>query len=329
MSFKSLKQNAKANFEKLANQLQKEQAGSYAGDDGDRFLKVTRDKGGNASILLRFLPGLEEEDFLSYVKYYSHGFKGPTGKWYIEDSLTSLGKPDPVGEYNSRLWNSVDSDESPQRKLVRLNKRRLHYVSNVYVMKNSVEPQYDGTVKLYKYGMKIFDKINDKMFPKFDDQEAFNPFDIYTGANFRLRVSTIKEGNNNYPNYDKSAFDNPSALSDDESLLESVYNGQQSLKSFVDPKNYKSYDELRAKFIQVMGLTEAEFEAGVLPGSGARSASRTQAAAAPWEDEVETAPVRTRAAPERQAASSKPAPTKAAKTEDDDDLAFFRDLAED
>lgn len=318
MSFKSLKQNSKSSFDSLAKKIQENNSKGYS-DGDDRFLKVERDKGGNASIQLRFLPPTDGED-TPFIKYYTHGFKGPTGLWYIENSLTSLGKDDALGQYNSKLWNSVDSDETPERKQVRATKRRLHYVSNVYVIKSHNDPSVDGTVRLYKYGAKIFDKINDKMFPTYDDEASFNPFDFWGGANFRLRVSTIQEGNNKYPNYDKSTFDNPSALFDDDDMLESIWKQQFKLQEFLAPSAYKSYDELRDKVIKVLGLTEAEFEAGVLPGK-LKPRGRIV-------DDIDDTPVE-RPARKPKSAPPKEEPSVSDDGDDDDFLASFKRMADD
>jgi len=193
----------------------------------------------------------EGED-LPWVRYWDHGFKGPTGMWYIENSLTSIGQTDPVGELNSRLWNSgIESDKDRARD----QKRRLHYVVNALVVSDPSNPDNEGKVFLYKFGKKIFDKIMDVMQPSFADEQAVNPFDFWEGADFKLKIRQV-EG---YRNYDKSEFASPSPLSDDDSELEAIYGKLNSLTEFTDPKNYKSYDELKAKLMRVLG---EEVEAG-------------------------------------------------------------------
>ncbi len=213
--------------------------------DDDRVWKPTVDKAGNGYAVLRFLPAKEGED-LPWVRYWDHGFKGPTGQWYIENSLTSIGQPDPVGELNSRLWNSgVEADKEKARS----QKRRLHYVVNALVVQDPSAPHNEGRVVLYKFGKKIFDKIMDVMQPQFADEQPVNPFDFWEGADFKLKIRQV-EG---YRNYDKSEFASPSAMSDDEARLEGVYNQLHSLSEFTEPKNYKSYDELKAKLSRVLG----------------------------------------------------------------------------
>ena len=212
----------------------------------DRIWKPTVDKAGNGYAVLRFLPAGEGQD-LPWARYWDHGFKGPTGMWYIENSLTSIGQTDPLGELNSKLWNTgLEEDKETARK----QKRRLHYVVNALVVEDPSSPQNDGKVVLYKFGKKIFDKIMDVMQPSFADEKAVNPFDFWEGANFKLKIRQV-EG---YRNYDKSEFANPSALHEsDEAKLETLYNSMHDLSEFTDPKNYKTYDELKAKLAKVLG----------------------------------------------------------------------------
>ena len=241
--------NLKSNRDQIAKLIQAaDQAGggekkSYA---DDRIWKPTVDKAGNGYAVLRFLPSGEGQE-LPWVRYWDHGFKGPTGLWYIENSLTSIGQPDPVGELNSRLWNSgVESDKDKARD----QKRRLHYVVNMLVLQDPSNPTNEGKVFLYKFGKKIFDKLMDSMQPEFADESPVNPFDFWEGADFKLKIRNV-EG---YRNYDKSEFAAPTALYDaDDTKLEAVYNQLHDLSEFSDPKNYKSYDELKAKLARVLG----------------------------------------------------------------------------
>ena len=251
MSFENLKRN-RDQISKLVAEAEKAGGGgntekkSYA---DERIWKPTVDKAGNGYAVLRFLPAAEGQD-LPWVRYWDHGFKGPTGLWYIENSLTSIGKPDPVGELNSRLWNSgIESDKERARS----QKRRLHYVTNVMVVSDPSAPQNEGKVMIYKFGKKIFDKIMDMMNPSFQDETPVNPFDFWEGADFKLKIRNV----DGYRNYDKSEFSSPAALFEsDESKLETTYNQLHDLGEFTDPKNYKSYDELKAKMMRVLGEEE-------------------------------------------------------------------------
>jgi hypothetical protein len=248
MSFDTLKKTSASAISKLVDAAEKLNApkGNYGNED---YWTPTVDKAGNGYAVIRFLPAKEGED-LPWVRFWDHGFKGPNGQWYIENSLTSIDLPDPVSEANSVLWNSgIESDKDT----VRLRKRRLHYVSNIEVISDSGNPANDGKICRYKYGKKIFDKINDVMQPQFKDETPVNPFDFWTGANFKLKIRQV-EG---YRNYDKSEFDKPSEYRNgDEAQLKEVYDNLPSLQEIVDPKNFKPYAELKAKFLRVIGQGE-------------------------------------------------------------------------
>jgi len=247
MSFSNMKSNSSSAISKLLA------AAEAAGGGGEkksyvdeRKWKPTVDKAGNGYAVLRFLPAAEGQD-VPWVRYWDHGFKGPTGRWYIEKSLTSIGKDDPVSELNSRLWNSGRDED---KEVARSQKRRLHYVSNVYVVSDPGNPDNEGKVFMYEYGKKIFDKIMDVMQPQFQDEQPVNPFDFWGGADFKLKIRNV-EG---YRNYDKSEFADPSQLlGGDDTQLEAVYNQLHNLGEFTDPTFYKSYAELSKKLYEVLG----------------------------------------------------------------------------
>ena len=218
----------------------------------DRFWKLERDKSGNGAAVIRFLPTSEVDgDSVPWVRIFSHGFKGPTGKWYIENSLTTLGQKDPVGEFNTQLWNATTDENSWQRKQAKEQKRRLSYISNIYVVSDPKNPENEGKVFLFKYGKKIFDKITMLMNPEFEGDTPVNPFDFWSGANFKLRIRTV----DGYPNYDQSTFDAAKPLLPDDDQLEQLWKKQYSLKEFIDPKNFKSYDDLKKKLEDVLGTS--------------------------------------------------------------------------
>lgn len=215
----------------------------------DRMWKPTVDKAGNGYAVIRFLPAGEGEE-LPWVRYWDHGFKGSTGRWYIEKSLTSIGQQDPVSELNSQLWNSGRDED---KEIARQRKRRLHHVSNILVVSDSANPENEGKVFLYEYGKKIMDKIMDVMQPQFADETPINPFDFWGGANFKLKIRQV-EG---YRNYDKSEFDSATELfGGDEAQLEGVYNKLYKLSEFTDAESYKTYAELKKKLYEVIGETE-------------------------------------------------------------------------
>ena len=245
MSFSNLKRNR----DQISKLLKAAESNSGSSEKksyvDDRIWKPTVDQAGNGYSVIRFLPASEGAE-LPWVRFWDHGFKGPTGLWYIENSLTSIGQADPVGELNSRLWNSGnDADKEKARN----QKRRLHYVSNIFVKSDPGNPTNEGKVFIFKFGKKIFDKIMDVMQPQFADEDPINPFDFWEGADFKLKIRNV-EG---YRNYDKSEFAGQSALSEDDTKLEDVYNKMYGLKEFVDPTNYKTYDELKEKLNRVLG----------------------------------------------------------------------------
>ena len=244
--------SGKKSLETLTSELNKLNGNQGEKKADDRFWYPDVDKAGNGYAVIRFLPAPGDED-VPFVRIWTHGFKGPTGQWYIENSLTTIGRPDPVGEMNSKLWNMSTDDDSPSRKQARNQKRKLGFVSNVYIIQDSLNPENNGKVFLFRYGKKIFDKINEAMNPQFADEDPMNPFDLWTGATFKLKIRNV-EG---YRNYDKSEFANPSPLFDDDEQMEAIWKQEHSLQAFLAPSNFKSYDELKAKLDKVLGLDGA------------------------------------------------------------------------
>ena len=299
-SFANLKKNSKSSFDKLTAELSKLNKAAIPNNDEENFWRPDVDKAGNGYSVVRFLPAPEGED-VPFVRIWDHGFQGPGG-WYIEKSLTTLGQKDPVSEYNSELWNSgVEANKD----IVRKQKRRLTFISNVYIVKDTLHPENEGQIKLFKYGKKIFDKLNAAMNPEFEDENPLNPFDLWKGADFKIKIRNV-EG---YRNYDKSEFDESSKIFDDESQIEELWNSYANsdghkLQSFIDPSKFKSYDELKAKLHRVLAL-----DSGNHPSVN--------------KDPVESAPppVEKKAEPKKQAAA-------VTSDDDDDAMDFFKKLAE-
>lgn len=244
MSFADLKKQSKLGTlnDKLMNQLDKLNEKS-SGED-DRIWKPTRDKTGNGYAVIRFLPQCQGEEE-PFIKIYSHGFQGPGG-WYIENSLTTFNQADPVAEYNRELWNT---GTDANKDIVRKQKRKLNYYSNIFVISDPAKPENEGKVFLFRYGKKIFDKINSAIKPEFADETPVNVFDFWEGANFKLKIKTVDR----YPNYDSSTFDSPSALFDDDSKLEKIWKSQFSLAELVEPSKFKTYEELKKRLDMVLG----------------------------------------------------------------------------
>ena len=298
-----------SDFGKIANEFEKVANPQSESKQDDRFWKLEPDKAGNATAVIRFLPKTvkivnseEVTDELPWIRIFSHGFQGPTGKWYIENSLTTFGEEDPVGVLNSKLWNSgIEADKETARK----QKRRLHYVANVLIVSDPKNPANEGQVKLFKFGKKIFDKIMDKARPTFEDEEPVNVFDFWEGADFKLRMRKV-EG---YPNYDQSVFLEKAPVAEDDDSILAVANKQYLLKELLDRKNFKTYDELARKLAIVLETTSPK--------------SVTAASIADDDDYV---------APVHQKAEAKKTEVKiqtSTDAEDDDEeaMAFFKRIA--
>ena len=268
----------------------------------ERIWKPVMDKTGNGFAIIRFLPAPKGEE-LPWVKLWNHAFQGPTGQWYIENSLTTISQNDPVSELNTKFWNSgVESDKEIARK----QKRKLQYYSNIYVVKDSANPENEGKVFLYRFGKKIFDKIMETMQPAFEDETPVNPFDFWEGANFKLKLRKV----DGYWNYDKSEFETPSALFDKDDELEKLWETQYSLSEFTAPTNFKSYDELQTRLNTVLsGTTKVGNVTDMQTGSA-------------FDDSPSVATV--------VDTKEEPAPTVSmSNTEDDDDtMSYFEKLAE-
>ena len=241
-SFGDLKKKSKSGIEDLIKKMEDQTKAKDYKDD--RFWRPEQDKSGNGFAIIRFLPPVDGED-VPWVKMYNHAFQGPGG-WYIENSLTSIGQKDPVGELNNQLWNSgLESDKD----LARIRKRKLTYIANIYVVSDPANPQNEGKVFLYKFGTKIFEKIQEAMKPEFNDEEPINPFDFWKGANFRIKIRKV----GGFTNYDKSEFDSQSVLSDDDAKLEKIWKSQHALLPLVDASNFKTYEELKSRMYEVLG----------------------------------------------------------------------------
>ena len=244
MSFADLKKQSSIGSltQKLVKEVEK--MNTTSGGDDERLWKPELDKTSNGFAIIRFLPAPENED-LPWAKMYSHAFQGPGG-WYIENSLTTLGQKDPVSEHNRELWNT-GSDKD--KETVRKQKRKLSYFSNIYVVKDPVNPHNEGKVFLFKYGKKIFDKVMAAMQPEFEDESPINPFDFWQGANFKLKIRKV----DGYWNYDKSEFESLAPLLDDDDALEALWKKQYSLTELVSASQFKSYDDLDKRLKNVLG----------------------------------------------------------------------------
>ena len=292
MSFANLKRNRNSIADLVSAGVTNTEKKNY-GDD--RQWKATVDKAGNGYAVLRFLPAPEGNE-TPWARFWDHGFKGPTGQWMIERSLTSIGQPCPISEANSALWNSGNEDD---KNIARDRKRRLHYVSNVLIVSDPSNPSNEGKVMLYTFGKKIHDKIMDVMQPQFQDEAPLNPYDMWEGADFKLKIRNV-EG---YRDYGKSEFGSQSALLDgDDEKLEELYAKTYDLSEYTDPSEYKTYEELSARLALVLGETR--------PVTAAHAVALDTQSPAP--------------AP---ASAPQPAIASTAVSDDDDTMAYFSSLA--
>jgi len=241
-TFKDFKNKSKTSINDLMKKLDESTKKDYR---DDRFWRPEPDKMGNGFAIIRFLPAGNGDD-APWVKLFSHAFQGPGG-WYIENSLTTMNQKDPVSELNTQLWNTGSEED---KNIARNRKRKTTYISNILVIKDEANPQNEGKMFLFKYGTKIFDKIQEKMKPEFKDEEPINPFDFWSGCNFKLKMRKI----GGYTNYDKSEFDSSTPLyNGDDNKIEGIWNQLNSLSEFVSPNNFKSYDELKKRLYDVLG----------------------------------------------------------------------------
>ena len=245
MSFANMKRES-GNLDKLTKAIEALNTTSEGSSNKENFWKPEIDKAGNGYAVIRFLPAPPaEEDGLPWVKLFNHGFQGPGG-WLIDNCLTTKNEKCPVCEHNSTLWNSgIEANKEVARK----QKRKLSYIANIYIVEDSKHPENEGKVFLFKFGKKIFDKISEAMNPQFEDEKAVNPFDLWKGANFKLKIRKV-EG---YQNYDKSEFETAAPLLDDDTELEKVWKSEYSLKEYLSDGEFKSYDELKDRLTKVLG----------------------------------------------------------------------------
>ena len=306
MSFENLKKQSKLGSltAKLVKEVEKMNTSSSSTDD--RFWSLTVDKAQNGYAVIRFLPAPADED-LPFVKIYSHAFQGNSG-WLIDTCLTTLNQKCPVCEHNSTLWNNgTDAGKEVARK----QKRKLTYVSNIYVVKDPANPENEGKVFLFKYGKKIFDKITEAMQPEFEDESPIDPFDFWKGANFKLKAKNI----DGYRNYDSSEFASQSALLDDDDAMEAIWKKQYSLADFMSPSEFKTYEELKKRLSSVLGAKNTRIDEEV-----ESEEEYTRGSTKDLDDDLRS-----------ELNNLQPTRRAAAPVEDDDDdaLSYFARLAED
>lgn len=313
ISFKDLKKKREENFNKINSKLKSVAEPSFNAID-ERFWKPVVDKEQNGYAVIRFLPTTAEDlekgpkdsngdsEALPFVKYWDHGFEGPAG-WYIENSLSSIGLPDPCGEMNARLWSTGLKENkdfvsgTPSRSG---SKRRLHFISNIFIASHPAKKEDEGKVFLFQYGKKIFDKLNEASNPKFPHLKPINPFDLWEGANFRLCIKKV----DGYRSYSDSSFDVKGPILDDDVALEKIWKSQYPLLPFLDPSKFKTYEVLSQRLKLIMGE---------------RTAPVTQRA----EDQTPIPSIKSKTAPRQEEEQTPPFDIG---EEDEEGLDFFKNL---
>lgn len=323
MDLAQLRKMRNTDFSKISNEFEKMVNPEVKSYGDDRFWKLEVDKAGNGTAVIRFLPrtvktvdGKDVMDELPWVRVFNHGFQGPTGRWFIEDCPTTLGESCPVCEQNSGYWNSgIEADKEIARK----QKRKLAYIANVYIVSDPKHPENEGQVRLFRFGKKIFDKIMDKARPTFEDEDPVNVFDLWEGADFKLRQRKV-EG---YPNYDQSTFGSPSAIAESEEDILEIVNRQYLLKDFVDPSKFKSYDELSKKLEAVLNSkpvgSAREFESADDDGDTTKVAQNA----------VRTVDTKRTSIPTSNSKASLQSDSGDSDDDDGDTMAYFRNLVND
>lgn len=311
--FASFKKNSKTAAATLATRLEKvAKGGGENSYKDDRFWQPEVDKTGNGYAVIRFLPAPPKED-LPWVRVFSHGFQKTKGigPWFIENCPTTIGQKCPVCEANNELWASGAEDD---KNIARNRKRKLSYISNIMVIEDPVNPANNGKVFLYRYGKKIFDKINDKINPQYKDEDPINPFDFWQGANFKIKIRNVED----YRNYDKSEFSAPSPLLEGKDKeLEALWKTEYSLQEFVKPDQFKSYGELKTKLHFVLNGSSSDRAENMQPDEDEDAPAKS--------DFKPKFPSKEPKAPGREA---KPKNEKPLDEESDDAMAYFKSLAE-
>jgi hypothetical protein len=313
VNFAELKNNRKAQAENLAKQLQAQN--TKQNYDDDTYWQPTVDKAGNGLAIIRFLPPPpNEEDAL--IRYWEHGFNvvhGDKKRWYIEKCLTTLGQDDPVVEMNNQLYESGDKENI---QLAKDRKRKLYYVANILVIDDKGAPENNGKVFRFKFGKKIYDKINEMLHPTFEDDAPINVFDMWEGCNFRLIIRRV-EGNRNY---DQSVFVKPpTSISDDDDVLEKIWKSSHSLQSEIAPEKFKSYDELKKRLEYVLGTSQPKKSSNIdAPKTTTNKLINKNVNQVPWDDDDDE---------NNEKENTSSSNNDNDEEEDDNEMSFFKKMA--
>ena len=346
--FNRIRERKGTNFEALQKTLEKSGGGGYKKDE--RVWAPTK-KDGKSSNIIRFLPipavdfqlvedgKFKEEDLSPIARIMSHAFQAPNG-WFIENGLGTFGEPCPIREYDQPNWTALKKlDEKLESSKIQkeILKKRLPATTiyaNILVIKDGEKPENNGKVFLYKIPATIDKMIKAADKPEFETSPRFDPFDPMTGADLVLNIiytpKKIGTKEVDVPDFKNAVWSMPKSMCEgDEKQIEEIWRKEYSLLEFYDRKNFKSYDEIKAKFCKAMGM-DLNFNP-LKPGStmGASAADfvageKPKAADAPQQPS-QSAPSTAHVAEERTAEPQSPN-VDAAASDVDDDLADFEKM---
>lgn len=153
---------------------------------------------------IRFLynPRNPVKSIIHKVVYYLKDEK--TGQGYYFDSPIS------IGDWNSceifQLWKRLSKSENAidRKNAEKIQKKDVYY-SLVYIIDDKVNPEYNGKIKIFRYGVKIKSKLDWFLNPK--SGKKIDVFNFFTGRNLNLYITRVA----GYNNYDQTMFDNESS----------------------------------------------------------------------------------------------------------------------
>lgn len=218
---------------------------------GNDIYKPTADEGkdGTYKALIRFVPN-PKNPRNSLVKKYVHWLTDANGDGKLVDSPSSIGEKCPIAEAFFKLRKS---DSAVDRKIADKLKRREQYYALIKIIKDPQHPEFEGQYKIFKFGYKIKEKIDEELKPAFGEPTQI--FDLFNGKNFELIITRQGE----YNNYDKSKFSSEkSAVIIDGSVAEKTQEVMTKIKTELDaapslePYEYKAWDDETRDFVNTL-----------------------------------------------------------------------------
>lgn len=242
MDFKSFKKG-KGKLEKSVAKM-KDQNPKFKKDE--RFWLPTKDDTGSSNALIRLMPQPDIEQPPT-ISFFQHGFK-EKGKWFIENCPSTFAEPCPVCEHIQPYW---DEDTEEASNYARRYSRTKQFICNILVIKDLIKPDNNGKVKLFKFGIKIYEKIEEKIFPESELDTPVQIFDPWEGVAFKLKLRQKASRNN----YDNSEFaDNAGPVAPNDEELEVIFNQLVDLNEFLARDKFTSYEKMAKKFYRIMKI---------------------------------------------------------------------------